>query len=129
MREDEINSQYEQARLAENNARLSEEKWNEKIAAAEKEADNIISNASTLANSLHDRKINQAELEAHNIIENAKAVAELEIKKAQENIKQQIVDVSQELTKKLLAREINKDDHEKLIDTFILEIDQNKNDQ
>ena len=52
----------------------------------------------------------------------AKESAELEIKKAEKTIKDEIVDVSYALTEKLLEREINEKDHDNLIDSFIDEI-------
>ena len=44
------------------------------------------------------------------------------MKKAESEIKTQIVDVSFELSKKIIEREINKEDHHKLIDSFIEQI-------
>ena len=55
-------------------------------------------------------------------------VAELEKQRVQGEIKGQIVDVSTVLTSKLLEREINAQDHEKLIDDVISEIDEGNND-
>ena len=43
-------------------------------------------------------------------------------KKAEDEIKEQIVDVSSALTEKLIEREINTEDHRKLIDSFISEM-------
>ena len=41
------------------------------------------------------------------------------MKKAQDSIKQEIVQVSTLLTGKMLEREINADDHKQIIDSFI----------
>ena len=44
------------------------------------------------------------------------------MQKAEESIKQEIVEVSTALANKLLEREINVDDHRDLIDSFIEKI-------
>ena len=57
----------------------------------------------------------------------AKAEAELEKKKAQSDIKAQIVDVSVLLSEKLIEREIKEEDHHNLIDSFISQIGDEEN--
>ena len=56
----------------------------------------------------------------------AETQAELEMRKAEEGIKKEIVEVSTALANKLLEREINADDHRDLIDSFIEKIGDNK---
>ena len=51
-----------------------------------------------------------------------KGKSRLEKKKAEDEIKEQIVDVSSALTEKLIEREINTEDHRRLIDSFISEM-------
>ena len=48
--------------------------------------------------------------------------ADLERRKAEADIKENIVDISSRLAGKMLEREINPDDHRRLIDSFIEEI-------
>ena len=52
----------------------------------------------------------------------AEADAILERKKAEDDMKREIADVSAQLTGKLLQREINEEDHRALIDSFLQEI-------
>ena len=52
----------------------------------------------------------------------AEADAVLEKKKAEDDMKREIADVSTQLTGKLLQREINEEDHRALIDSFLQEI-------
>ena len=52
----------------------------------------------------------------------AEADAVLERKKAADDMKREIADVSTRLTGKLLQREINEEDHRSLIDSFLTEI-------
>ena len=53
----------------------------------------------------------------------------MEKKKAQEDIKEQIVDVSSALTEKLIERELNVEDHRRLIDSFISEMEEVNDDR
>ena len=48
--------------------------------------------------------------------------AELERKKATDSMKQEIVEVSGALAEKLLERELNREDHKAIIESFIEEI-------
>ena len=51
--------------------------------------------------------------------------AELEKKRAQKELKSEIADVSSLIAEKVLSREINGEDHKRLIDSFIDEIGEN----
>jgi len=67
--------------------------------------------------------ISEARDRAAGIVREAENEAELLKRKADEDIKSEIVDVSALLTEKLLDREINENDHRNLIDSFIDKID------
>ena len=60
---------------------------------------------------------------AQEIRAQAEADAQLERKKAEEDIRREIADVSAQLTEKLLEREIRPEDHRELIDSFLQELD------
>ena len=65
------------------------------------------------------RLVAEAKEKADGIIRQAQNEAELELRRADESIKREIVDVSAVLTEKILGREINADDHRAMIDDFI----------
>jgi F-type H+-transporting ATPase subunit b len=69
-----------------------------------------------------DRIIDDANKEAEAIMRQAKVDAELERRKAEDDIKTQIIDVSGALAEKLIERELNTEDHKHLIDSFISEL-------
>ena len=69
-----------------------------------------------------DNIIAEAQSKADDIVRMAKTEAELERKKAVDGIKREIVEVSSALSEKILEREINAEDHRKLIDSFIDDI-------
>ena len=69
-----------------------------------------------------DRVIVDARVKADSIVRQAEQAAELERKKATEGIKREIVDVSAALAEKMLERELNAADHEKMIQSFLDEM-------
>lgn len=116
---DEKNSQAE-AYLSE--AEETKAQLEAKLNDAENQADEILNEATVNATRRKEKILAEARDEADTIIRQAKTNAELEMKKAESDIKTQIVDVSFELSKKIIEREINKEDHHKLIDSFIEQI-------
>jgi F-type H+-transporting ATPase subunit b len=89
---------------------------------AEENAEAIIKEATVRAERRSEKIIEEAKEKADVIVRGAQAEALLERKKATEGIKREIVDVSSCLSEKILEREIKKEDHQRLIDSFISEI-------
>ncbi len=121
-RQAEIDKQYSEAQVAQDVADENKRAWEEKIKNAEGEAEQIIQNATEKAERRKEKIVGDAKVKADEIIRQAETDAELELKKASEQIKQEIVTVSTALTEKMLDREINEQDHRKLIDSFIEDI-------
>lgn len=118
-RQKAIEDSYKRADEAEAIANEHRKAYEEKLKSAKGEADEIISSAVEAARARGDEIIEDSKRESEQIIKQAKENAELELASAKEAIKDEIVDVSAALTKKLLAREINENDHKDLIDSFI----------
>lgn len=121
-RQNEIESQYNNAENAEKKANESREQWEKILSGANAKSDEIIKNATDTAKMRSETIVNEAKERAQGIVRQAEQEAILERKKATDGIKKEIVEVSSALTSKLLEREINKDDHRTLIDEFIEEI-------
>lgn len=117
-----INGQFEEAKKAEEDAEKCKEEWEQKLNTADKEAEDIIKSATDKAKRRGDNIVTDAQTRAEEIIRQAKTDAALEVKKAEAGIRQEIVDVSEKLTEKLLEREINENDHRQFIDSFISNI-------
>ena len=117
-----LDKQYAEAEKAESEALASKAEWEEKMQGAEEKAQSIVKEATVLAERRGEKIIEEAKEKADTIVRGAQAEAILERKKATEGIKREIVDVSSCLSEKILEREINKEDHKKLIDSFISEI-------
>lgn len=114
-----IDADYADAAEAKREAAETKEAWEAKLANARSEADGLIDEARRSAKLRSDEIIAAAGDKAESIIRRAEADAELEMRKARAIIKHEIVDVSTQLSEKMLEREINAEDHRKLIDSFI----------
>ena len=121
-RKDQLDGQYAEAENAKAKAFEMQESWQEKMTSADEEADSIIKNASETATARGDAIIAESKEKAERIIRQAKTEAELEHKRADAQIKKEIVEVSSAISEKILGREINIEDHRDLIDSFISEI-------
>lgn len=124
-RQSSVDLQYENAANAEKIANENRAKWEETLKGAGNEADSIIKTAQENATRRGDEIVAEAREKAQGIIRQAQSEAEMEKRKAAEEIKKEIADVSTLLSERMLEREINADDHRKLIDSFINEIGDN----
>lgn len=121
-RQSNIEGQYAAADEAKKQAFADRDAYEQKLALAKDEADGIIQSAVSIAKAREKEIVAAARADAEIIVRQAEEQASLEMIKAEGAIREEIVDVSAKLTEKLLEREINSDDHKKLIDSFIDEI-------
>ncbi len=124
-RQADIDERFRNADEAKANALRDETYWKEKLESADIEAQDIIKKASDTAKWRSERIIEEAKERADGIISDAQTEAKLELKKAEEGIKNEIVQVSHTLAEKMLSREINIDDHKDIIDSVIEKIGDN----
>lgn len=121
-RQSEIDAHYMEAEEAERKASADKDSWAKKMQTAEDEANAILHDATENAKSRGDKIVSEAKTVAEGIIRQAEFEAELEHKKAVDEIKREIVEVSGALAEKVLEREIDTADHRDLIDSFIEKI-------
>lgn len=126
-RQAEIDGQYKSAQEAQELADKSKAEWEKRLDGAQGEAEEIIQRATEKASTHGERIIDEARERADEIIRRAESDAELELKKAREQIKEEIVSVSTALTEKVLEREVGDADHRRLIDSFIEDLDDDGN--
>ena len=117
-----IDEDYAQAKAARDEAEESRLNYEAAMAAAKQTSDQIIAEASRTAEYRSNEIVAEARQKATDIRRQAEADAVLERKKAEDDMKREIVDVSAQLTGKLLQREINEEDHKKLIDSFLSDL-------
>ncbi len=118
-RQSAIDSQYDDAREAKEQALSDKTKYEEKLQSAKEEADRVIKAAVTTAGEREKEIIAQAKTKADGIVRQAETEAALERKKAEDAVKKEIVEVSSLLTQKVLEREVTAQDHQHFIDSFI----------
>ena len=118
-RQQELDEQYASAARAEQAAHANQLHWEEKMQTADVEADAIMKKAAEQAKFRGETLISDAQSRADSIIRLAQDEVELERRKAVDEVKREIVEVSGALSEKILEREINTEDHRKLIESFI----------
>lgn len=121
-RQSEIDARYTEAEEAERKASADKDSWEKRMQKAEDEASAILLDATEDAKSRGDKIVSDAKAVAEGIIRQAEFEAELEHKKAVDEIKREIVEVSGALAEKVLEREIDTTAHRDLIDSFIEKI-------
>lgn len=118
-RQSEVDRRYAQADEAKAAAEADRDEWAQKMETAQSEADEIIQKAVQTAQYRQDTIVAEAKTRADGIVRAAETEARLEKERAMAEVRHEIVDVSTVLAEKLLAREVNADDHRVLVDAFI----------
>ena len=118
-----IDEDYAQAKAAREEAEESRLNYEAAMSAAKQTGDQIIAEATRTAEYHGNEIVAEAREKAADIRRQAEADAILERKKAEDEMKREIADVSAQLTGKLLQREINEEDHRNLIDSFLNDLD------
>ena len=118
-----IDEDYAQAKTAREEAEQTRQQSEEAMAAAKMTGDQIIADANRTAEFRSNEIVAEARERASEIRRQAEADAVLERKKAEDEMKHEIANVSAQLTGKLLQREINEEDHRNLIDSFLKDLD------
>ncbi len=121
-RQESIDKDYALANDAKISAEENKKLYEEKLSAAKSEADSVISSAVNTAKQRENEIITEAHEKAENILKKAEADAMLEKKKAEKEIKGQIVDISTLVAGKIIEKELDSKKNEELVDSFINEI-------
>ena len=111
------------AQKALDTANASKTEYERELAGIRERADSMLASATADANKRSEAILSDARERADGMMRQAKNDISLERRKAESGIRSEIADVSTALTEKLLAREINSDDHRKLIDDFLAEME------
>lgn len=121
-RADEVKATYTAADDALAAANSDKEKYAQAIANAKDEAAVIINRAEKKAQIESDIIVAQAKAEAADTREKAAAATEREKVQARAELQGEISGLAMELAQKIMEREINQADHERLIEDFMNEI-------
>lgn len=118
-RENEIGDIYGKANAANTEANENRIKYEEKLNSAQNEAEEILTIARQRAEQKSNNLIEDATREVNSIMQNAKERIEREKQAAKEDLINEISSISLSIAEKVIEREINDKDHEKLIGSFI----------
>jgi F-type H+-transporting ATPase subunit b len=118
-RQSEVQKAFDDAEKATALAKQLEEEYNQKILKAKEESAEIIKNATKKAQLRSDEIIVEAKNEANSIIKKANSDIEREKKHAINQMKDEITDMAFMIASKVVEKEIDAKDNDKLIEEFI----------
>lgn len=118
-RQSDVEKAFDDAEKASEKARQLEEEYSDKISKAKEESAEIIKNATKKAQLRSDDIIAEAKNEAGSIISKANSDIEREKKRAINQMKDEISDMAFAIASKVVEKEIDEKDNDKLIEEFI----------
>ena len=118
-------AEIQDATKAKEEAQAMKAEYEEKLKAANKEAELILSDARKTAMHNEQKIIDEAKEEAARIIERAGKEAELEKQKVADEVKQQIVTVSAMIASKLISKSIDESESNAIIEQTLNEMGEN----
>lgn len=121
-RKNAVDKIYSDANTAKTEAETNKKVYEDKLAGVREEAGEIIRAANDRAAAMSAEIISDANEKASATLKKADEDIAFEKKKAVNDIKNEISDISVSIAEKMLNREINDEDHKELIDSFIDQI-------
>ena len=118
-RENEVNSLYEKAEAAKKNAEDMENDYTRKLSLAKEEAAQIVKDASREATLKGEKIISDAQKKASAAIKKAENEIDREKKAAVKEIKNDIASIAVSVAQKVIEKDINESDYERLVEEFI----------
>ena len=118
--------ELDEARVSNEEAAKLKAEYEQNLADAKNEANEIIASANRTAVSKSEEIISNANKEAAAIRNKAEADIELERKAAVNGVKNEIGSMAVDIANKIIEREVNEEDHKKLIDEFIENVGESK---
>lgn len=121
-RQKEIDDLYADADSAKQQASALEDEYKQKLSIAQQTGERLVKEATERAHVREEEIIRQANADADAIMRKASADIAQEKKKAINDAKNEIADISLAIAGKVVGRELNKEDQSELIDRFIDEL-------
>ena len=121
-RQDKVKNDIDSAEKSREDAAKLKEEYENRLREIHKEEDSILSAARQKALENETKIIDQAKAEAANIIARANHQAELEMKKAQDEIKKEIITVASMVAGKAVSEKLDIEIQDSLIDDTLKEI-------
>ncbi len=118
-RKAQVDTLYSDAEKAQQDADAAKTEYETKLEGARREAADIVQSAVVRADRMSEKIIAEANDRAAEKMRTAEAEIAQEKKKALNEVKNEISDMSVDIAKQVVGREISKEDHKRLIDSFI----------
>ena len=119
----QVDELYGSAETAKAEAETAREEYTAKLDRADESARKIVSDATRRANERADEIVDEAKAEADRLRRRADEEIAQERKKALNEVKNEISDISVEIAEKVVGREIREEDHREMIDSFIRDLE------
>ena len=124
-RQDMIEEDLANAKKSKEEASVLKSEYDDKLKNVDKEADQILSDARKKALQREEQIVDEAKAEAARIIERANVEAELEKKRAADDIKKEIISVATVMAGKVVSASIDTNIQESLVDETLNEMGEN----
>ena len=121
-RQKEIDTMYDDARKAQENAQAMEAEYSQKLSQAAEAGQQLVKEAVERGQKREEEIILQANTRAAALLDKANADIAQEKKKALNDAKDEISDMAMAIAAKVVGRELNDADQSKLVDQFIEEL-------
>ncbi len=118
-RQNQVDELYDAAEKTKASAEEDKKLYSEKLAGAAEEAESILRSATQRADRQSDEIVADAHRRAAETMKRAEEDIELAKKKAMDDLKNEISDISVQIAEGVVGREVNGDDHREFIDSFI----------
>lgn len=118
-RQKEIDDMYSDAENAKASANEMKSEYEEKIASANAEGEEILRRAVRRAELREEEILKEADEKAARVMERAEEQIELEKKRAINDVKDEVSSIALGIAEAVIERDIDKNDHDSLIDEFI----------
>ena len=125
-RQKEIDDMYSEAEVARTSASELKSEYEEKIGQANEESEQILKSAVRRAQLKEEEILGEANKQAARILERAEEQIELEKKRAINEVKNEVSEMAIGIAAAVIERDINRSEHEELIDEFIRDMGDTK---
>lgn len=118
-RQSAVDQSLRDAEEAKTRAEAAEAEYHEKLANAKEESAEMLRNATRKAQQRSDEIVAQAKAEAAGIMQQNRDELDRERRRAESELRSEVAGLAVSVAEKVVEREINQDDHARLIDEFI----------
>ena len=118
-RQKEIDDMYSDAEASKATAEEMKSEYEQKLSSANEESEEILKKAVRRAQLREEEILKEANDKAERVLERAEEQIELEKKQAINDVKNQVSDMAIDIASAVIERDIDKSQHEAMIDDFI----------